>query len=260
MWLSKKLIVAVVAVLVLALAGGIAVAISDHTGTTALAADETPTPTPTTNNGSTTLLGKVASILGVDETTLENAITQAQDEVQQTALKERLDKLVADGKITQAQEDEYLAWAQSEPDTSAYRQWLEGQPDLGIGGLGRGFGLTMGICLPGLNGSTAVIDKVAEILGIDAQTVKDAFAQAQDEVQQAALKARLDKLVADGKITQAQEDEYLAWAQSEPDTSAYRQWLEAQPDLGVPGLGGRDFGGGFGMRGGMMRGGCGCAR
>lgn len=268
MWLSKKLIVAVVVVLVMGLAGGIALAAnggasgsgkalaaddSQETSGAVLAADESD------DGEATTLVGRVAGILGIDEGQLEDAISQARDELQGEALDAYLQKLVDAGKITEEQAQEYKTWWLGEPDLNAYRDWLETQPDLGVRGLGgRGLGPAIGVkgCLPGIGGSTALMGKVAAILGIDEQTVKDAFVQAQSEMRDEALKDRLDALVAEGKITQEQADEYLGWYQSEPDMTPYRQWLEAEPDLGIGGpFAGRGFGGG-----GMMRGGCGCIR
>ena len=100
---------------------------------------------------------------------------------------------------------------------------------------------------------TTLLGRVAEILGIDQQTVEDAFAQAQSEMREEAMDTYLQKLVDEGKITQEQADQYKTWWQSKPDMTPYQQWLEAQPDLGVRGFLG-------GIREGMMRGGCGCLR
>jgi uncharacterized membrane protein len=62
-----------------------------------------------------------------------------------------------------------------------------------------------------------ITDRVAEILGLDSKTVEDAFAQAKQEIADEAVKARLDKLVEAGKLTQAQADQYYQWWQSRPD-------------------------------------------
>ena len=60
--------------------------------------------------------------------------------------------------------------------------------------------------------------RVAAILGIDEQTVKDAFTQAQREISEEGLNTRLQKLVEDGKLTQEQADQYKSWWESRPDT------------------------------------------
>jgi hypothetical protein len=92
----------------------------------------------------------------------------------------------------------------------------------------------------------ALLDRVCAIyqdntgVAIDSEQLKDALAQAQDEVQEEALQSRLQDLVEDGEMTQEEADSYLEWWQSRPD-------IEAP----LPGLGGP------GHRGGMMRGGFG---
>ncbi len=98
----------------------------------------------------------------------------------------------------------------------------------------------------GDSGSKTLLERVAEILGLDSQTVKDAFSQARSEMREESLKDRLDALVEEGKITQEQADEYWTWWQSKPDMTPYREWLETQPDLGLRGQsGGRGLGGVF---------------
>jgi hypothetical protein len=58
--------------------------------------------------------------------------------------------------------------------------------------------------------------RAATILGISEQSLQDAFSQAQKEIQAENLDTYLKSLVADGKITQAQADEYKQWWQSKP--------------------------------------------
>ena len=67
--------------------------------------------------------------------------------------------------------------------------------------------------------------RVAEILGLEDDTVADAMKQAKEDMRDEAIKAKLDALVEDGKMTQE-------------DADAYLEWLESRPDV--------DFGGGFG--------------
>jgi hypothetical protein len=104
--------------------------------------------------------------------------------------------------------------------------------------------------------SKTLLARVAAILGIDQQTVENAFAQAQRETQEEALDNWLKKLVDEGKITQAQADEYKQWWQSRPDMSQYQQqlkdWQEARPNIPElgPGFGGRGFRGGMDWGGG----------
>ena len=67
--------------------------------------------------------------------------------------------------------------------------------------------------------------RVAEILGLEEDTVADAMKQAKEDMRDEAVKAKLDALVEDGKMTQE-------------DANAYLEWLQSEPDV--------DFGGGFG--------------
>ena len=94
----------------------------------------------------------------------------------------------------------------------------------------------------------ALLDRVCQIyqentgVAIDLQQLKDAFTQAQREMQDEALQSRLQKLVDEGKITQEEADQYLEWWQS-------------RPNIELPELGGF---GGHGHGGGMMWGGGRC--
>lgn len=86
-----------------------------------------------------------------------------------------------------------------------------------------------------------LLARVATILGIDQQKVEDAFAQAQREVRDEALDARLKALVEAGKITQEQANQYKTWMQSKPDVPAGFGMMGPR---GFKGMGGfRGFGG-----------------
>ena len=69
----------------------------------------------------------------------------------------------------------------------------------------------------------ALLDRVSEIyqentgVAIDTQQLKDAFTQAQSEMQNEALQSRLQYLVEQGNITQQQADQHKAWLESRPD-------------------------------------------
>ena len=60
--------------------------------------------------------------------------------------------------------------------------------------------------------------RVAEILDLDEDTVQDAMTEAQRNMREEAVKARLDELVASGDMTQDEADEYMTWLESAPDT------------------------------------------
>ena len=57
--------------------------------------------------------GRVASILGLDEATVQDAMDQARQELQDEAVQAKLDSLVEQGRITQEQADE---WYQARPE------------------------------------------------------------------------------------------------------------------------------------------------
>ena len=117
---------------------------------------------------------------------------------------------------------------------------------------------------------TTLLARVAEILGIEQQKLEDAFAQARSQMRDEALDSRLANLVAEGKITNEEADQYKAWLQARPDMEPFQQqlkewgqarpdippelkeWQEARPDIPLPGpfgpLGGH---GGFPGMGGM---------
>ena len=80
--------------------------------TTAIFA-QTPSP-----NGESpkTFASRVAGILGLSETQVQSAIDQASRKMHNDATKAKLDRMVANGKLTQAQADEYLKWYEAKPE------------------------------------------------------------------------------------------------------------------------------------------------
>ena len=106
MWRSKKFIVIALLATVL-LVGSI--------GGIALAADEEDSSQPDT------ILDRVAEILveeGINVTSeqLSDAFTQAKSEMRDEAMKNRLQNLVDQDKLSQDEADEYLEWWQSKPE------------------------------------------------------------------------------------------------------------------------------------------------
>ncbi len=77
------------------------------------------TSTPSANNPGKNLADRVATILGIDQTKVENAFTQAQKDMQNEAMANRLKSLVAQGKISQQQADQYQQWWNSRPNVPA---------------------------------------------------------------------------------------------------------------------------------------------
>jgi hypothetical protein len=74
--------------------------------------------------------------VAIDSGQLQDALEQARSEMQDEALKSRLQNLVDNGKITQQEADQYLEWWQSRPDI--------GLPLPGLGGQGHGVGMMWG--------------------------------------------------------------------------------------------------------------------
>ncbi len=93
-----------------------------------------------------------------------------------------------------------------------------------------------GVVTGGDSPAQSFVSRVAAILGLEEAQVKDAFQQATGEMRDEAILRKLDHLVAQGRLTQEQADEYLDWYQSRPDT--------LPPGLPFRGLGGRGFFGG----------------
>ena len=62
----------------------------------------------------------------------------------------------------------------------------------------------------------AVIERAAQILGIDKQKLIDAFKQAGTETAKKNMDGRFAKWVSEGKLTQAQADQYKAWLAARP--------------------------------------------
>ena len=87
------------------------------------------------------------------------------------------------------------------------------------------------------DGSKTFAGRVAEILGLEEDTVADAMKQAKEDMRDEAVKAKLDALVEAGKMTQE-------------DADAYLEWLESRPDVDFGGGHGRGFRGkgGFGRK------------
>ena len=81
----------------------------------------------------------------------------------------------------------------------------------------------------------SLIGRVAKILGIDQQTVEDAFEQARDEMQEEPMDRYLQNLVDEGIISEEKAAEYKAWLESRPDTKEYtdkiKEWMKDKPDI-----------------------------
>src|SRR4030042_1796569 len=191
------------------------------------------------------LTERVAEILGIDQQEWEDALKQARTESAKGNLDARLQELIADGTLTQEQADELKTWLNARPDVpmvppgkldealekgtitqeqvdegkitqeqlAAFKEWTQARPD-------------MPKIRPELRKNRAqniqenhgnLMARVADILGIDVEDLENAFKQAQRELRESALDARLQELVDQGDWTQQQADAYKAWIQARPD-------------------------------------------
>ncbi|MCL0029069.1 hypothetical protein M1N23_02860 [Dehalococcoidia bacterium] len=86
---------------------------------------------------------KVAEILGLDTTEVNDAIKQARKELRDEATTKRINALVEKGRLTQEQADKYLNWIQSRPadiPSIGKHSFMERGPHRGWKGHKRPFG------------------------------------------------------------------------------------------------------------------------
>jgi hypothetical protein len=101
-----------------------------------------------------------------------------------------------------------------------------------------------------------LLARVAQILNIDTQKLKDAFTQALTERRTERQNTGLENLVNKGTLTQEQADQLKTWLDSRPDIprvgpkgldallqagkitqeqyDAYQAWMSAKPDIPLP--------------------------
>ena len=77
------------------------------------------------------------------------------------------------------------------------------------------------------------VSRVAEILGLEEETVQDAFTQARREMMDDGVERKLDAAVESGKLTQEQADEIQEWYDSKPDSIGLRQGRHRDLDAAV---------------------------
>ena len=78
-----------------------------------------------------------------------------------------------------------------------------------------------------------LLDRVADILGIDKQDLVNAFEQARQEMWDEAFINRVNQAAAEGLITQEQADEIIKWWEQRPD-DAIREWWGLKPKVIEP--------------------------
>ncbi len=90
-----------------------------------------------------------------------------------------------------------------------------------------------------------ILGRVADILGLDEATVKDAFQQARKDQKTEAYREKLDRQVETGRITSEEAEEQFLWFQSRPDSVAgsFRRGGHQRPGFGhVMSFKGKRFG------------------
>jgi hypothetical protein len=182
------------------------------------------------DDGENELLDRVAAELGIDPQTLKDAVTQAEREQIKAKQDEFLAALVEKGIITQEEADSASAWLDSRP-AAADRLVGKGlifpfliikelplRPEFPRGGHGL-FGQ-----------DEELLNRVAEILGIEPETLREALTDAGDGLQAErrveAINAAVDSLVEEGVLTEAEGAEVKAWVGEMP------QWLKESDLLG----------------------------
>ena len=100
--------------------------------------------------------------------------------------------------------------------------------------------------------SPATVDRAAGILGVEPDAMREAIIEARREQANEAYKARLDRMVEEGQLTQEEADSQYAWFQNRPDEDLGRQgWGRGGDGHGRDGnfrRGGRDRDDGPGFR------------
>lgn len=130
------------------------------------------------------LIEEVASTISRSATEVCDAFAQAQNDAHERTLQGQLDGLVEKGRITQAQAVELRTWLDARP------EWL---PWGRFGKQGHGF-------------ASSVVARAAELLGVDEEALAGAVKQAHFKALAEEVRARLDQLVEEGRITQEQAD------------------------------------------------------
>lgn len=71
--------------------------------------------------------------------------------------------------------------------------------------------------------SPATVDRAAGILGVEPEAMRAAIIEARREQANEAYRARLDRMVEEGQLTQEEADSQYVWFQNRPDEDLGRQ-------------------------------------
>ena len=207
------------------LVAGVAVA---TIGGVALADATDPPPNDGSADANTTdLLDRVAEILDVDAGALEDAYQQAREGLWADKQQGWLDALVEEGSLTEDQAAEIESWLEAIPDV-----WDSAPFAMGHGRMHR---FSRGRAPFTTDGASTVYSKMAESLGLDAEAVEQAFAQARGDLWSEKASARMNDMLADlveqGILTDAEVDDLRLWFDQRPEAAGK---LPAGGRFGVP--------------------------
>lgn len=96
-------------------------------------------PVPSGGSPAKSFAARVAAKLGLEEAKIQDAFNQAARDIQNEAQQQKLDRMVAQGRLTQEQADQIKQWYQARPDALSPRFPFRG-PGFHGGGAERGHG------------------------------------------------------------------------------------------------------------------------
>ncbi|HIF72006.1 MAG TPA: hypothetical protein EYQ61_05580 [Dehalococcoidia bacterium] len=164
---------------------------------------------------------RAAEILGISSGDLQDAHDQATREDQEVQLLAMVERLVASEVITQAEADSLTSWLAERPDSADVALFTKLTSSL----LGSGISSKIDIRIHKSIRieKDGIIDRMAEILGLDAGEVGDALKSGETEIEKLGrldvLHAVIDDLLENSDITDEEATKLHDWINDAP------QWL-----------------------------------